>query len=97
MNVHLTDTEREALLCDCEGSFVDYCNAHGGAGQGYFVDVEADELVKRVESIVAARMADAWDECVRAIAWCLGNGEPSAAAALAYTATNNPYRTKEGQ
>lgn len=43
------------------------------------------------------RMADAWDECMQAIAWCLDNGEPSAAAALAYTTTNNPYRTKEGQ
>lgn len=36
--------------------------------------------------------AQAWDEAVKGVAWCLDNGEPSSAAALAYTLENNPYR-----
>lgn len=40
--------------------------------------------------------ADAWDEAVQAVAWCLDNGEPSAAAALAYVVKNNPYRDLTG-
>lgn len=36
--------------------------------------------------------AEAWDEAIEAVAWCLDNGESSTAAALAYVHKNNRHR-----
>lgn len=51
----------------------------------------ADALAARLAD-AQAREARAWGEAIQAVAWCLDNGEPSAAAALAYAAEHNPYR-----
>lgn len=37
--------------------------------------------------------AEAWDECIRAFAWCLANGDLN--GALQYVGEHNPYRRDE--
>jgi len=52
-----------------------------------------DEIEDWLAQVKATARAEAWDEAIQAVAWCLDNGEPSAPAALVYTAEHNPYRS----
>ena len=56
----------------------------------------ASVTVAALLPLIREREAAAWESAVQAVAWCLDHGEPSAAAALAYTAKNNPYAGSEG-
>lgn len=52
-DVRLTDAETEALTCMCDGVYTSTCCAHG---EETWVEVEAVDLVARVERILAARL-----------------------------------------
>jgi hypothetical protein len=87
----LTDAEREQLSVALYGrGRPDWMVA------GPVMEAVGRILASRLDAVRRKagdeRAEQAWDEAVEAVAWCLDNGEPSAAAALAYVHKGNPHR-----
>lgn len=63
-----------------------------GTRDDEYRDAMRDDARAVLDAVADEIRAEGWDEAIEAVVWCLDNGEPSPAAALAYVHKNNPHR-----